>query len=61
MNLLVSQGEPLLELFSRQPDRRWLLSEARGLGGAIRIESLGCEIALAGVYEDVTLPTIAEG
>ena len=51
--LLISQSEPLVELFSRQLGG-WLLTEARGVDASIRIESLGCEIPLAGIYENVT-------
>ena len=54
--LVISPTEPLVELFSRQPDDRWLLSVARGLDASIRIESLECEIPLAGIYENVAFP-----
>ena len=53
--LLISQSEPLVELFSRQVGG-WFLTEARGVDASIRIESLGCEIPLAGIYENVTFP-----
>ena len=54
--LVISPTEPLVELFSRQPDNRWLLSVASGLHASIRIESLECEIPLAGIYENVAFP-----
>ena len=53
--LLVSQAEPLLELFSRQADGRWILSEARGLDATLHIETLGCSIRLEDVYRRVRL------
>jgi Uma2 family endonuclease len=53
--MLVSQDEPLVELFSRQPGNRWLLTIARGLDASIRIDSLHCEIPLAGIYENVAM------
>jgi Uma2 family endonuclease len=53
--MLISQDEPLVELFSRQPGG-WFLTEARGLKSVIRIESLGLEIALSGIFERVAFP-----
>jgi Uma2 family endonuclease len=51
---LISQSEPRVELFRRQPAGGWLLSESVGLDAICRIESLECQIALADVYEKVT-------
>lgn len=51
---LVSQGEPRVEVFRRQPSGDWLLSEATGLDAACRLESLDCRIALAEIYDKVT-------
>ena len=53
--MLVSQDEPLVELFSRRPGG-WFLTEAHGLDASIRIESLELAIPLAGIYERVALP-----
>ena len=53
--LLASQAEPLLELFSRQADGRWVLSEARGLEAVLRVDSLGFSIRLEDVYRRVKL------
>ena len=49
--MLISQDEPHVELFSRQPGG-WFLYEARGLEASIRIDSLGIGIPLAGIYEN---------
>src|SRR5262249_49348713 len=38
--LLVSQKEPRIEQFIRQPDRRWLLHEAAGLEATLEVPSL---------------------
>jgi Uma2 family endonuclease len=51
---LVSQTEPRLEVFRRQPGGGWLLSEFTGLDAVSRFESLGCEIPLAEIYAKVT-------
>lgn len=53
--MLVSQDQPLVELFSRRPGG-WFLTEAHGLDSSIQIESLDLAIPLAGIYERVALP-----
>lgn len=52
--LLVSQLEPRLALYTRQPDDRWLLSDAIGREAALHLESVDCVLALADVYLKVT-------
>ena len=51
---LVSQSEPRVEIFRRQPSRDWLLSESFGLDAVCRFESLQCTVALAEIYDKVT-------
>ncbi|MBI5016123.1 MAG: Uma2 family endonuclease [Deltaproteobacteria bacterium] len=51
--LLVSPTEPSLERFLRQEAGTWLFSEARGLGAAAELASIGCTLMLAEVYEKV--------
>ena len=51
---LISQAEPRVEVFRRQPGGDWLLSEAAGLDAACSFDSVGCRIALADVYGKVT-------
>jgi Uma2 family endonuclease len=38
----------------RQPDNRWLFSETTDSGATITLESIGCTLALADVYENVS-------
>jgi Uma2 family endonuclease len=52
--VLVSQSEPRVEVFRRQTDGNWLLSEAIGLEAACRFDSLDCRLALADIYDKVT-------
>jgi Uma2 family endonuclease len=52
--VLVSQAEPRVELFRRQPSGDWLLSEAVGLEAVCRFASVECSVALADVYDKVT-------
>jgi Uma2 family endonuclease len=51
--LLISPSEYRAELFVRQPDSQWLLSEVTGDQGVIVIASLACDLPMAEVYERV--------
>ncbi len=51
--LLVSQDEPHIEHFVKQPDDHWLLGEATGLDAAIEISTVDCRLSLADVYAKV--------
>lgn len=53
--LLISQHQVRAELFIRQLDNRWLLSDFGGLGDTVPLESIGCTLALAEVYDKVDL------
>jgi len=52
--VLVSQDQPRLERFSRQPDGTWSKSEVSGLDSALALDSINCRIPLAEVYERIT-------
>ncbi len=52
-HLLIAQERCLVEHYVRQPDDRWLLSEASSLQDVVELPSVGCKLALADVYEDV--------
>jgi Uma2 family endonuclease len=51
---LVSQIEPRVEIFRRQASGEWLLSESTGLDGTCRLDSVGCGVALAEIYQQVS-------
>jgi Uma2 family endonuclease len=51
--LLVSQKEPRIEQFVRQPSGDWILKEAVGLGTQITLPSLGIALRLAEVFAKV--------
>ncbi|HEX2187477.1 MAG TPA: Uma2 family endonuclease [Longimicrobiaceae bacterium] len=51
--LLVSQDEPRVERYTRRPEGLWLFSETSGLDGVLRLDSIGCTLALRDVYERV--------
>jgi Uma2 family endonuclease len=51
--ILVSQHEPRIERYLRQPGDQWLLTESSGLDRSLQIESLACTIPLAEIYDKV--------
>ena len=52
--VLVSQSEPRVEAFRRQPSADWLLSEYSGMDATCRFLSIDCTAALAEIYDKVT-------
>ena len=58
--LLVAQDRVHADFYTRQPDGRWLLSEAGPLDDTLELASIGCRLSLADLYEKVDLtPTSA--
>jgi Uma2 family endonuclease len=53
--LLIAQDERRVYLYTRQPDNRWLLSEASDLDATLSLDSIGCQIALVEIYRKVGL------
>ena len=51
---LVSQSEPRVEIFRRQPSGDWLLSESAGMHAVCRFDSVGCTIAVKDIFDKVT-------
>jgi Uma2 family endonuclease len=51
--LTVAQDEPHIEHYVRQPENRWLLAEFSGLAQSISLQSIGCILPLAEVYEKI--------
>ena len=51
--VLIAQDVPHIEMFERQPDGRWLLSEVKGLDASVSLEAVGCDLELEAVYERV--------
>jgi Uma2 family endonuclease len=54
--LLVASDRVHADLYTRQPDGRWLLTSADRLEDSLDLESVGCRLALADLYEKVDLP-----
>lgn len=48
---LIAQDKPHVEVFTRQENGQWLLSEAEGMQASIELHSIGCRLLLSDVYE----------
>jgi Uma2 family endonuclease len=53
--ILVNQDAPHIERYLRQPSGEWLLTDAIGLQTTLYLPSIQCSLALAEVYERLTL------
>jgi Uma2 family endonuclease len=51
--LLVSSERVSADLYSRQPDGRWLLAAASSMEDSLALESIGVRLVLADLYEKV--------
>jgi len=54
--LLVASDRVHADLYTRQPDGRWLLTSADRLEDSLDLQSVGCRIALLDLYEKTDLP-----
>jgi len=55
--VLVSQNQPLVELFSSHENGEWgIIAPVGDLQGSIAISSIGCVLPLAEVYDGVAFP-----
>lgn len=59
--LLVAQDEPRIESYVRAEDGRWIFREATGLEATLELPSLGIQLPLAEVYDQVDFATAARG
>jgi Uma2 family endonuclease len=55
--VLVASDRVHVDLYSRQSDGRWLLSSADQPADSLAIESVGAQLGLSSVYENVDLPS----
>jgi Uma2 family endonuclease len=55
--LLLASDRVHADLYVRQPNGLWLLASAGGLDDALAIESVGCSLKLADLYEKVEFDT----
>ena len=55
--LLISSDRVHVDLFRRQPDGDWLLKSADRIEDSLDLQSVGCGLSLADLYEQVELAT----
>jgi len=53
--VLVSQKEPHIEVYLRQPQGKWLLSHYVGMDAVCVFSSLDCYVSLSDIYEGIAL------
>ncbi len=51
--VLISQDKPLIEVFHKNDENKWVLSDAYGLNESILLESIGVELKLEDVFDKV--------
>ncbi|HYU33556.1 MAG TPA: Uma2 family endonuclease [Thermoanaerobaculia bacterium] len=54
--VLVAQDRPRVEHYLRQDGHVWLYTDVSGLDSSVAFSSIGCEVALAEIYDKVTFP-----
>ena len=60
--LMIASDRVSAELFTRQPDGHWVFSDAHEPEDIVQLESIGCQLKLADLYENVEfVPTAPEG
>lgn len=53
--LMVASDRVHADLFTRQPDGRWLLTSAKRLEDSLDLQSIGCSLSLDSLYEKIDL------
>jgi Uma2 family endonuclease len=52
---LIAQDTHKIELYVRQPENRWLLSEIAGSQETLKLAAIECELPLAEIYDKVEI------
>lgn len=58
--ILVSQDKPFVEHFSKQADGNWVYRSFNSLSDEFDIETVGCSLSLAEIYDRVEFPPLDE-
>jgi hypothetical protein len=56
---MVHQTLPWIKVYSRRPDG-WLMTDALGIEGSIRVPSIDCHLSMSEVYDRVEFPPLEE-
>ena len=54
--VLIAQDAPIVEVFYKVSDMKWMLSKYEGTQSIVKIESLGMEIPASELYEGIEFP-----
>ena len=56
--VLISQEDPVIMRYNRQPDGTWLVTFIHGADAGLDFLSVGCSVPLVEVYRDVEFPSV---
>jgi len=59
--LLIASDRVHVDLFTRKPDGDWLLKSADRLDDSLELQSIGCRLTLADLYNKVDMPRTSAG
>ncbi|MEO7717453.1 MAG: Uma2 family endonuclease [Capsulimonas sp.] len=51
--VLIAQDQPHVELYTRQEDDKWLLTEINSLEGDVNLDAIGCKLPINKLYDRV--------
>jgi Uma2 family endonuclease len=54
--VLVASERCSIEVFTRQPDGLWEQAKALNAGESVALESIGCRLSIADIYDGADLP-----
>jgi Uma2 family endonuclease len=57
--VLVAQDRPVIDHYHREDDALWMLRTLEGLEAWLHLETVGCTMVLADVYERIVFPQAA--
>lgn len=52
--VLIAQNKPIVEVYTRQTNGKWLYALAQGMDATVTLDSIGCMLPLSEVYRRVT-------
>ncbi len=55
--ILVAQDRPLVQIYERQPDGKWVYSLVMDPEATLELTSIGCELKMTDIYARVVFPT----
>jgi Uma2 family endonuclease len=58
--ILVSQADPIVEYYRRQPNGDWILTTIDGLDNRLNISSINCVLELGEIYDGIVFPASPE-